>query len=405
MAYPKAFRGIDSRDSIRSAQTMNEDTYEMPPAVRQRLRRKLKAWYSGAARVLPWRETHDPYRIWISEIMLQQTTVAAVIPYYERFFRTFPTLESLANAPEDEVLKLWEGLGYYSRARNIWKAAKQLWENYAGEFPRTVSELRELPGIGRYTAGAIVSFAFDEPAPILEANTQRVYSRLVGLAEDPTSARGQKVLWQFAEDILPRTDPGRMNQALMELGAKICTPKNPACSICPVNRECRAFAQGKQSEIPIRKDQLPVTDVLEASIAVRRGSAVLLRRRPPGERWAGLWDFPRFELEENEIALSAGPSKGKGKLLEPRLTPSAQNRIAEKIQNLTGIEAQVDGLATEIRHGVTRFRIHLLCYLGRYLAGRPSDGESIRWVSLSELADYPLSVTGRKFADWLSQSD
>lgn len=377
----------------------------MPPAERQRIRRKLKVWYGHSARVLPWRETQDPYRIWISEIMLQQTTVAAVVPYYERFFRSFPTLEALANAPEDDVLKLWEGLGYYSRARNIWKAAKHIWTTHGGEFPKSVSELQELPGIGRYTAGAIVSFAYDEPAPILEANTQRVYSRLIGLLEDPTTAKGQRILWQFAADILPRKNPGQMNQALMELGATICTPKNPACHECPVSRECQAFNLGKQSEIPLPKPQTPVTDVLEASIAVRREDAVLLRRRPQGERWAGLWDFPRFELEESEVTLSAGVSKRKGKLLQPDLVPSAQERLEERIHHLTGIQADVGQLATEIRHGVTRFRIHLLCYLGSYRAGRPINEESIRFVSLSDLAEYPLSKTGRRFADWLLSND
>jgi A/G-specific adenine glycosylase len=369
------------------------------------VRRKLKAWYDKSARTLPWRDTRDPYRIWISEIMLQQTTVAAVVPYYERFFQRFPTLESLAKSEEDEILKLWEGLGYYSRARNIRKAAIQLWEQLGGAFPRTVSELMELPGIGRYTAGAIVSFAFDQPAPILEANTLRVNSRLIGFADDPASARGQKVLWQFAEDILPRENPGRMNQALMELGATVCTPKNPACSACPVNRECRAFADGAQAEIPFRKEQTPVTNVMEASIAVRRGNAVLLRRRPPGERWAGLWDFPRFELQENEVALSAGGPKGKEKLLEPRLSPAAQNRVEQNIHDLTGIRSAVEQLAIEFHHGVTRFRIHLLCYLGRYVEGQIANDDGIRWVALADLADYPLSVTGRKFADWLSRID
>ncbi len=375
----------------------------MPPAVRQRLRRKLKIWYDSAGRVLPWRETADPYRIWISEIMLQQTTVAAVIPYYERFFQAFPSLESLAKAEEEQVLKQWEGLGYYSRARNIWKAARKLWEEHQGQFPRTVSELKEFPGIGRYTAGAIVSFAFNLPAPILEANTARVYSRLIGYAEDPSMAKGQSILWQFAEDILPRVDPGRLNQALMELGSRICTPKNPACSICPVNKECRAFAEGRQSEIPFRKDQVPLTDVMEASIAVARGNEFLLRRRPPGERWAGLWDFPRFELEENAVMLS--PGSRRGKLLEPELNPSARNQLQKQIQEQTGIETELDRLVTEIRHGVTRFRIHLLCYLGKYVAGHPKAGETIRWVSRGEFADYPLSTTGRTFADLLAQTD
>ena len=407
MRFPRNIprRLVDSREQIRFAQEMSDDIYEMPAADRQRVRRKLKTWYEKAARELPWRLTQNPYRIWISEIMLQQTTVAAVIPYYERFFEAFPNLESLAKADEQQVLRQWEGLGYYSRARNIWKAARQIWEQSGGRFPSTVSELEKLAGIGRYTAGAIVSFAFNRKAPILEANTLRLYSRLLGYDGDPRSAEGQRILWQFAEDILPRTDPGKMNQALMDLGARICQPGVPDCPACPLRRECRAFAAGRQSEIPLRPERVALTDVTEASIAVRQGEGYLLRRRSEGERWAGLWDFPRFELAEEESILAPEPAGRNGRLLECRLPSPARLRLEEHIRVQTGIEAEVGTLLTKIRHGVTRFRIQLLCFHGKYLSGRPRDHQSIRWVPAGEFASYPLSTTGRKFADLLKEAE
>ena len=380
---------------------MTEDNYEFSPARRQRLRRKLKTWYDGAARNLPWRETSDPYRIWISEIMLQQTTVAAVVPYYQRFFEAFPNLKSLAEAEEHQVLKLWEGLGYYSRARNIWKAARRIVQELEGHFPAAVSDLQKLPGIGQYTAGAIASFAFDQRAPILEANTVRLYSRLMGYAGDPRSAEGQRLLWTFAEEILPRTSPGRFNQALMELGSRVCTPKDPNCSACPVSRECQALADGTQSTIPRPAERVPLTDVTEASIAVRRNGSYLLRRRGEGERWAGLWDFPRFELGEQDVMLSSNPKRTNGRLLEQQLHEAAKVRLQDEIKNLTGIESEIGELVAEIRHGVTRYRIHLLCFQGKFRAGTPQDQNRVRWVSVRDFPDYPLSTTGRKFANLL----
>ncbi len=384
---------------------MTDDDCELPPARRQRLRRKLKNWYDGAARDLPWRETTDPYRIWISEIMLQQTTVAAVVPYYHRFFDAFPDLQSLAEAEEHEVLRLWEGLGYYSRARNIWKAARRIAGELNGNFPAQVSELRDLPGIGRYTAGAIASFAFDQKAPILEANTVRLYSRLMGYAGDPRSAEGQRTLWNFAESILPNTSPGRFNQALMELGQAVCTPKEPDCSACPVSRECRAFAEGSQSSIPRPKEPRPLTDVTEASIAVRRNGAYLLRRRGEGERWAGLWDFPRFELGRRDVLLSSRLKMSKTRLPEQQLHDDAKARLEDEIKTLTGIDSEIGELVAELRHGVTRYRIHLLCFQGTFRAGTPRDAERVRWVNVADFPDYPLSTTGRKFANLLARGD
>ncbi len=231
-----------------------------PPWLR-RFRRNLLRWYDRAGRDLPWRATRDPYAVWISEVMLQQTTVAAVKPYFERFLERFPDVAALAAADESDVLRLWEGLGYYSRGRNLHRAARVVVEQHDGRFPEDVTTLQSLPGIGRYTAGAIASFAFDVPAPIVEANTVRLYARLTGLDGDPRSTAGQRALWEFAEAIVPAKRAGAFNHALMDLGATVCTINEPRCHDCPVRSCCRAFADGRQAEIPPpkRRRQLLLT--------------------------------------------------------------------------------------------------------------------------------------------------
>lgn len=369
------------------------------PKWRNRFRRNVRRWYDRHARDLPWRKSSDPYRIWISEIMLQQTTVAAVVPYFERFLARFPNIEELAEAPEEEVLRHWEGLGYYSRARNIHKTARKLVGENGGEFPDDVQALQKLPGIGRYTGGAIASFAFDRRAPILEANTLRLYSRLLGYRGDPRSAAGQRLLWEFGERILPRKSPGRFNQALMELGGRVCRPNDPDCPACPVKSCCRAFAEGTQEQIPRPADRPKITAVTEATVAVSKGEAYLLRRRGDGERWAGLWDFPRFSVDGVRLPASlrngASPRSQK---IPRKLQQSLENGILET----TGIAAEVESLVTEIRHGVTRYRIRLLCLLADYRSGSFDGREDLRWVTPREFSQYPLSVTGRKFARLLA---
>jgi A/G-specific adenine glycosylase len=362
----------------------------------RRFRRSLVAWYDRAARDLPWRRTHDAYRIWISEIMLQQTTVVAVIPYFERFLARFPTVQDLAAAEEEQVLRLWEGLGYYSRARNLHRAARVVVEQYAGTFPSGVEPLHELPGVGRYTAGAIASFAFDERAPIVEANTQRLYCRLLGYAGDPKSAEGQRTLWQFAEDVLPTKQPGRFNQALMELGATVCTPKNPDCEACPVKTHCRALAAGLQHVIPKPAVRPETTDVTHAAAAIRHDGRWLLRQCGADERWAGLWDFPRIELDP------ADAPKPQGVLTAAR-TLRARMSLEQGVARLTGLEAEAGELFHQLRHTVTRYRIRLLCFHG---AIRDPDSTTklaaagpIRWVLPEEFSELPLSMTGRKLAD------
>ncbi|MBW3539945.1 MAG: A/G-specific adenine glycosylase [Planctomycetes bacterium] len=352
-------------------------------------RRQLRNWYARNGRDLAWRRTRDPYRVWVSEIMLQQTTVAAVAPYFERFLARFPNVAALADAAEEDVLRLWEGLGYYSRARNLRRAAERIVHDYGGRFPHDAGGLQRLPGIGRYTAGAIVSFAFDRPAAIVEANTLRLYCRLLGYAGDPRSSAGQRVLWEFAERLVPRRSPGRFNQALMELGATVCRPAAPDCSRCPVRRHCVAFGENTQDVIPRAAARPAVTQVTEAMVAISRRGRFLLRRRPPSERWAGLWDFPRFEL--NGSACDGD-------------SPAVRGFVEEQLQERHGVAAAVDSLLTEMRHGVTRYRIRLLCFAARYVSRpRRSNGEELRWTSRRELTDLPLSTTGRRMARLLCE--
>lgn len=254
--------------------------------------RKLFAWYRRHKRVLPWRENQDPYRVWVSEIMLQQTQVERVKDFFARFMARFPTVASLAKATEGDVLKHWEGLGYYRRARQLHAAAKQLVKDHAGRFPDTPTDLQKLPGIGRYTAGAIASIAFGVPAPIIEANTRRVIARLAGHAA-PVGGSGDEPLWRIAAELIPSRDPGTFNQALMELGALVCSPETPACERCPLVSECVAKKSRLQATIPKMPKLRASVTIRETALVVKLGERVVVERREAGEWWEGLWDFPR----------------------------------------------------------------------------------------------------------------
>ena len=353
-----------------------------PPQQRRALARRLIAWFERAARDLPWRRTRDLYAIWVSEVMLQQTQVATVIPYYERFLRQFPDVAALAAADEEQVLRLWEGLGYYRRARQLHAAARQIAGEHCGRFPMTYEALRALPGIGRYTAGAILSIGLDARLPILEANTIRLLSRLSAFRGDPLSRAGQQHLWSLAEQLLPARQAGTFNQALMELGSEICTPQVPACEQCPIAVHCRTRGLGLQRQIPMPPRKTNYQDVAEVAVVVRRRGEVLVRKCQPGERWAGLWDFPRF---------------------------TAHGDVAESVAALSGVRiARPKHLAT-LKHGVTRFRITLDVYEAQHVrqAGRRKnapDSFALQWISPRRLAELPLSVTGRKIAELLTAS-
>jgi A/G-specific adenine glycosylase len=254
-------------------------------------RADLLRWYRRNRRQLPWRATRDPYAIWVSEIMLQQTRVETVIPYYDRWLRTFPSITLLARAPYSRVLKLWEGLGYYTRAKNLHRAAKLM---TGRPLPSTVDEWHQLPGIGRYTAGAIASIAFDQRAPLVDGNVARVFARVFGLTGDVKLPATQKQLWSVAERLLPEKNCGDFNQALMELGALVCLPANPLCETCPLHHVCQALKTGAQNRLPVRGGNRPTVDVVEDTALMRRGDRILLSQRPATGLLANLWELPAF---------------------------------------------------------------------------------------------------------------
>ena len=358
---------------------------------RKSLRRRLLNWFDRHQRDLPWRKNKTPYRIWISEIMLQQTQVATVIDYYRRFMDAFPDVATLASADQSEVLKQWEGLGYYRRARMMHQAAQVIAEKHGGQFPIEFEDVLSLPGIGRYTAGAILSIALDQPHPILEGNTIRLFARLMTMRSDPRSAENQRELWEFSKSLLPRKRCGDFNQALMELGSEICTPTKPACDQCPLQAMCPTFVQGLVDSIPATGKKIAYESIEEAVVVVARRGKFLLRICGEGERWTGLWDFPRFSFNSK----SSAPS-GMDAQLGNRV-----GYLSEQLRELTGLDVEVDSTGVRIKHAVTRFRILLHVFRSKRVTGRTrkKSGEQWKWASLADLVQIPLSATGRKIAN------
>jgi A/G-specific adenine glycosylase len=346
---------------------------------RQRLRTQLLAWFARSKRELPWRLDRDPYRIWLSEVMLQQTQVATVVPYFKRFLEKFPTIADLAAAEEQAVVRLWEGLGYYGRARNMHRAARHIMAAHDGQFPRVPDAVATLPGLGRYMVGAILSQAFEARLPILEANSQRVLCRLFAIRADPTSGPTRELLWQLSEALLPRSRVGDFNQALMEVGALVCTSTNPRCDRCPLSKDCAAFRRGMQSELPIRPKRFTTVQVREAAVVIRRGNRFLLAQRPEFGRWAGLWEFPHGPLENGE-ALESGATRIAGHLVALKVRPGPE-------------------LLT-LRHSVTYHRITLTCFEADHLSGkfRSAFYPCHKWIKPAQLTDYPVSSPQRRLA-------
>lgn len=371
---------------------------ESSSGVRTRFRTALREWYATHARSFPWRETHDPYRILVSEIMLQQTQAATVVPYYERFLARFPDARSLAGADEQDVLRLWEGLGYYRRARSLHRAAKEAVERFGGQFPEDVESIQSLPGVGRYTAGAVASFAFDAKAPIVEANTQRLYARLAAIEDDLSKPASQRRLWAIAEALLPREEPGKFNQALMDLGSLICTPRRPRCGECPVAKQCDAYASNRVDRIPAPKRPPNWEAVEETLWIVRDGTGVFLRQRGANERWAGMWDFVRL-----------GGAASQGVDVTAAEDPAKPEATLSQAEAIVGEPLDYAGRFAVLKHGVTRFRITLVCLEATVrresTGGRPkrrdADRPDQRWAAPEEMAALPLSVTARKIAHML----
>ena len=353
----------------------------------------MLAWYRAGHRDLPWRRTRDPYGIWVSEIMLQQTQVATVIPYYQRFMERFPTVEALAAAPEDEVLRLWSGLGYYLRARHLHHGAREVLSRHEGRIPEAIEELLRLPGIGRYTAGAIASIAFERAAPILDGNVTRVLCRLYGLRGDPKRAPLHARLWQLAEALIPEGEAGDFNQALMELGATVCTPASPRCDVCPLAERCEARRLGLQESLPeLARPPAPTPLRMAAAVVWRASEVLLVKRSTEPARgknsghtwWAGMWQFPTGPVAPEES------------------TAAAVVRVARETAGLDVTSGAVAGL---VRHGVTRWKITLEARHCLPIEGEPTPGGCAdwRWSTLEETAQLALPAPQRRLVEQMKR--
>ncbi len=329
-------------------------------------------WYRANARDLPWRRTSRPYAIWVSEIMLQQTQVATVIPYWNRWMKELPSIRSLANAGEDKVLKLWEGLGYYRRARNLQKGARVILDQFAGRFPKRLEDVLKLPGVGRYTAGAICSIAFNRPTPIVDGNVIRVLTRVYGIDSDPKDKATNEQLWTIAEELVVAAeamqrgdlrDCSDFNQSLMELGAMICAPTAPLCEACPLRQLCVARRDGSQAQLPNLKKNAAATPRRFKAFIIESNGRFLVRQRPADAVNGGFWEFPNFEPD-----IEAPPRL-------PEHEPPTPFCV--------------------IRHSITRYRITVEAVRARsFSRARPRKNEV--WKSIDELDQLALTSAHRK---------
>ena len=352
-----------------------------------RLSSRLLNWYHKNKRTLPWRVRNpDPYTVWVSEIMLQQTRVETVIPYFEKWMRLFPNIRALAKASEHDVLNAWEGLGYYSRARNLHKAAKIVAEQYDGKLPRDLVSIRNLPGIGRYTLGAISSIAFGMDVPALDGNIKRVYARLFDVSEPADSTVGEKILWDLAETHLPKGQSGDYNQALMDLGATICLPKNPRCLICPLMKICKARINGTENQRPVMKPKKEVPHYIHAAAVIvgQTGNVrnkVLMAQRPAQGLLAGMWEFPNGRVTRE-------PVKGLAKALKTGY-------------DLKGRPIRNKEVLTTVQHAYSHFKVTVYAFQCE-LQSAPQNG-NLRWIPIRELDDYPMGKIDRQIAKMIAK--
>ena len=345
--------------------------------------RQILNWYSRQGRKLPWRGSVNPYEVWVSEIMLQQTRVEAVIPYFKRWMERFPSIADLAAASEQEVLSVWEGLGYYSRARNLHHAAVIVAEEYGGEIPREPRKLRRLPGIGQYSAGAIASMAFGQDIAALDANIRRVLARVFDVGQPADSAAGKGILWKLAEEHLPKGRAGEFNQALMDLGATICLSKKPRCLLCPLSGLCRAYQLGIQEQRPVLKPKAEIPHYTVTAAVIRREGKVLLAKRPSNGLLGGMWEFPGGKIETDE---------------------TLEECLAREIREELGVNIQVGAPFGVYRHAYTHFRITLHAFFCELIEDEPKPIEAaeLAWVGSSELQLYPMGKVDRLIARKLS---
>jgi A/G-specific adenine glycosylase len=335
----------------------------------------ILTWYSKHARDLPWRNQPDPYAIWVSEVMLQQTQVSAVIPYFTRWMKRFPDILTLSQASEGDVLSMWEGLGYYARARNLSKASRVVMRDYRGVLPADMNELRKIPGIGRYTAAAIASMAFGADEVALDGNIKRVISRVFNIRIPVNTNNGEKTLLVLASRYLPAGRAGDYNQALMDIGATICLPKNPECGICPVKNICEAWNKNLQGSLPVLiRKPIPPT-LVKAAAVVKRGRKVLIIQRQSNGLLGGMWEFPSAQVKGN---------------------PSAE--LSSVINSTYKLKVTSSKYLDTINHAFTHFKLteHVfLCTLKKETKLLPG----FRWISIDELSNYPMGKVDRRIAN------
>ena len=345
----------------------------------------LIAWYQSVKREMPWRETDDPYRIWVSEVMLQQTRVDQARPYYERFVEAFPTVEALAEADRDAVLQLWEGLGYYSRARYLHEAAQQVVDEHDGQVPDTYDAIRELQGIGPYTAAAVLSIAYGKPHAVLDGNVTRVLTRAFAVDKDATSSRTKRQLRELANDLIDPDRPAAFNQALMELGALVCTPRTPACDECPLQPVCTAAAEGNPEDYPVTPDSKPVPHHdIAVGLLFNGDGELLIQRRPDDAMLGGLWEFPGGKQEDGED-----------------LPATCRRELREELD----VEVEIDDHFYTLSHAYSHFKITLHAYRCYLVDGAPSSelDQPLRWVTVDELDDYAFPRANRRLIEELER--
>lgn len=350
-----------------------------------KVQNNLLSWFAHNARKLPWRKTYDPYHVWLSEVMLQQTQMDRVVDYFRTWINKLPTLETVASADENELLKLWEGLGYYSRVRNFHTAAKIIIGNQ-GEIPSSYAKLLKLPGIGKYTAGAILSIAFQQNYPVVDGNVERVFSRMFAIETPIKSSEGQKHLWSLADALLPKGNSRQWNQALMELGALVCKKSKPDCQLCPLEEHCQAHLSGTTSLHPVAGKSITTIPVsFVAAVIVRKG-AIYTQKRLPDSMWGNLWEFPGGHLEKNE-------------------TP-AQGTIRE-VDEETGFKITIDHPLPLVKHSYTRYKATVYsyqCTLKNDPVPELNAAQEYKWLSLAELDKLAFSAGHRKLIENLKKN-
>ena len=353
--------------------------------MQSKISRKLLDWYTQNQRQFPWRQHPEPYTVWVSEIMAQQTRLETMLPYFQRWIERFPTIPALADASQHEVLNLWEGLGYYSRARNLHQAAKQVMETFGGQLPASRSDLETLPGIGRYTAGAIASIAFGQNEAVVDGNIKRVYARLFQISEPVNTPVGEKAIWSLAEKHLPHGQAGDYNQALMDLGATICLPRQPRCSLCPLANDCLARKNDMTTQLPVKKQKNRSPHfTVTAAVLSAEDNRVLIAQRPQDALLGSLWEFPGGKREPGED-----------------LKACLKREILEELQ----CTIQIGDKLGIFQHTYTHFKVTLHAYHCQLVdePARPQYHQEIRWVTFAELEEYPMGKIDRLISRQLQE--